>query len=151
MRPKGIFLLICGMLGFIFVHTFISDFISRLNFVESVIPIVGGFSPSITHDSVSTRNPALEAFFAILSDLPGAYSFYFSPIMLAPPEISNGEVNGQTLPQLIDVRNPTATTLTVLQAQQTILLLISGIVIVIGIFWGLGRYWRHRRSRMEWG
>ena len=146
MRTKGFLVLICCLIVFILIHVILSDFIFSQHFVGSVIPFLGGFSPSLTHDSISTRNPALEAFYAILSDLPGGYTFYFSPIMVAPPKIFGGEVNGQGIPQWIDVQNPKAQTLTALQTQQLIFSIFIALVAIICLFWIFIQHWRQKRS-----
>ncbi|UCG02954.1 MAG: hypothetical protein JSW11_02990 [Candidatus Heimdallarchaeota archaeon] len=143
--------LISCMFVFILMHIFLSDFIFSHHFVGSVIPFLGGFSPSITHDSVSTRNPALEVFYSILSDLPGGYSFYFSPILLTAPEISQGKVNGQRIPQWVDVQNPSAKTLTVLQIQQMVFSLFIIIMVLSCLFWVFKQYWKQKRSEFNNG
>ncbi|MHA1226588.1 MAG: hypothetical protein ACTSPV_07610 [Candidatus Hodarchaeales archaeon] len=73
------------------------------------MPILGGLFPSIIYsDSLSTRNPALESFASIISDLPGAYSFYLSPIFSTPnigdiPVWSNfqGSFESRLIPNVI--------------------------------------------------
>ncbi|UCE12691.1 MAG: hypothetical protein JSV04_10915 [Candidatus Heimdallarchaeota archaeon] len=146
MKSRGHLILVSAMLVFIFLHAFYSEigFFERTN--ERIMPFLGGFSPAITHDSTSTRNPAIEPFWAVLSDLPGAYSFYFSPIFITAPKIVNGEVNRQAVPKWTGLRNPADTRLNALQSQQLIFLSFIGILaILLALLWALRSYYREKR------
>ncbi len=135
------------MFLFIITHALISEFGFFKRTYENIIPLLGGFSPSITHDSVSTRNPALEAFFAILSDLPGAYSFYFSPIIVTVPDVINSQVNGQAIPQWIGVQNSQTGSLTVLQTQQLLYLIFIAIIVIIFSSWIFKRFYHRQKLK----
>jgi len=88
------------MFVFILLHALASETGVYMKSNQSIMPIIGGFSPSTAHDSLSTRNPAIEDFFAILADLPGAYTFYLSPLFVTPPVMTYGTVNGNTVPRI---------------------------------------------------
>jgi hypothetical protein len=98
MRSRTILLIIGGLFGFNILHALLSELQFFTNNGRAIMPLIGGLSPaSIYSDSLSTRNPALEAFYAILSDLPGAYTFYLSPIFISPI-FRSGYVNGLKIP-----------------------------------------------------
>ncbi len=147
MKTRTYLAIIGFMFLFIITHALISEFGFFRRTYENIIPFLGGFSPSITHDSVSTRNPALEAFFAILSDLPGAYSFYVSPIILTAPSVLNGQVNGQAVPQWSGVQNPQAGSWAVLQTQQLIFLLFIALVVITSSSWVIKRFYHRRKQK----
>ncbi len=123
------------MIVFIFVHIVLTELSYFKDSVASFISILAGFNPSISHDSISTRNPALEIFSAILSDLPGAYSLYFSPILITAPEIKNGSVNGHKISQLVGIRNPTESHLTALQMQQMFFICFIAFFLISCLIW----------------
>ena len=150
MKYRFQLVILCFMTLFIFIHALYSEFGFFEKTCDSFMPFLAGFSLSITHDSLSTRNPALEAFFAILSDLPGGYSFYFSPILTSVPEIESGNVNGQAVQQWIDVRNPRASSLTALQTQQLIFLLFILLSLIFCFFWII-KHHIHQRKRKKRG
>ncbi|MHA1972755.1 MAG: hypothetical protein ACTSW1_07175 [Candidatus Hodarchaeales archaeon] len=85
MRTKFSLFIFGGMIVFILLHLFLSQLGLFTNVSKSLMSIIGGLLPAIIFsDSLSTRNPALEDFASIISDLPGAYSFYLSPIFSTP-------------------------------------------------------------------
>lgn len=94
------------MLLFIGWHILIEQFNAVFHDRVAITSILAGFLPSMVHDSLSTRNPALESFTAMLSDLPGAYSFYLSQFLITPPNVSQDGIVGSYLPSLIEVINP---------------------------------------------
>lgn len=94
MNQRNVILIVSGMIIFILLHLFLDTIGFFHDSHRAITAILGGFSPSIVHDSLSTRNPAVEEIWYILADLPGAYSFYFSQIMVSPPKITllTGEI-----------------------------------------------------------
>jgi hypothetical protein len=108
-----------------------------------------GLNPSITHDSFSTRNPAIEDPFGVLVDLPGGYSFYLSPILVTIPLISGGLINGFPLPQISEIQNPSDMVLTQLQYQQLLFFLISGVLLIVAGFWFLRNRIIKRRKKNQ--
>ena len=149
MKARTYLAIIGFMFLFIIAHTLVSEFGFFKKTCDSFMPFLAGFSLSITHDSLSTRNPAFEAFFAILSDLPGGYSFYFSPIIISVPLIEGGYVNGQAVEQWVDVRNPRTSSLTALQTQQLIFLVFILLSLSFCFFWIIKHLYDQRKMKKK--
>ena len=135
---------------FIFLFLFISFHIILSEngiFVKNNLHIFPlGLNPSITHDSLATRNPAIEDPFSILVDLPGGYSFYLSPILVTIPLLSDNLINGLPLPQLTGVVNPGNTYLTQLEVQQLFFLGVSGAFFLLSVIWLMCQQFKKRRK-----
>ena len=130
---------------FIIIHVILGEngIFTRQN--QDIFPL--GLYPSITHDSFSTRNPALEDPFGILVDLPGGYSFYLSPILVTIPLLSDNLINGFPLPQITGIINPNNQFLTQLEFQRLIFLGVSGILILVSVLFQVRQQFRKRSMK----
>lgn len=122
-----------------------NNFFTKQN--QDIFPL--GLNPSISHDSLSTRNPAIEDPFGILIDLPGGYSFYLSPILVTIPLLSDNLINGFPIPQIIEVINPVGPVLTQLEIQRYLFLVVSGALIFISVSWFLRQRIIKRRKDIQ--
>jgi len=140
LNQKVIFII---LLLFVFIHVILSENGSFMRQNQDIFPL--GLSPSITHDSYSTRNQAIEDPFGILVDLPGGYSFYLSPILVTLPMLSDNLINGFPLPQITGVVNPNDRVLTQLELQRFIFLGVCGILFLFSVLFLLRQQLRKRR------
>lgn len=114
-----------SMIIFIGFHVLLSEYGVFTNPESGIVSFLAGFLPSITHDSVSTRNPLLETFDQILADLPGAYSFYQSPLLTPLPNIPDD------FPHWFGVTNKVELGFTI--DPIVLIFVVTGILISIGV------------------
>jgi len=144
LKPKVLFLF---LVLFISLHIFLSENDIFVKNPLNIFPL--GLNPSITHDSLATRNPGIEDPFSILVDLPGGYSFYLSPIFVTIPLLSGNLINGFPVPQITGVVNPVNTNLTQLQFQQFLFLGVTGIIFLLSVILLLRHQFIKRRQRHQ--
>ena len=128
LKPKVLFLFLVLFISF---HIILSE--NGLFEKDNLHIFPLGLNPSITHDSLATRNPAIEDPLGILVDLPGGYSFYLSPILVTIPLVTGNLINGFPVPQLTGVVNPSNTYFTQLQFQQFLFLGVSGVIFFLSV------------------
>ena len=144
LKPKVVLTVLVIFIAF---HVVLGEanFFARSN--QDIFPL--GMSPSITHDSLSTRNPGIEDPLAIFVDLPGGYSFYLSTMIITLPLLLGNELNEFHLPQLIDIANPANPTLTQIEINRLLFLGASGIFILLFSIVILYRQVRKRRNNHQ--
>ena len=143
-KPKVLFLFLVLFISF---HIILSENGIFIKDNLHIFPL--GLNPSITHDSLATRNPAIEDPFSILVDLPGGYSFYLSPILVTIPLLSDNLINGFPLPQLTGVVNPVNTYLTQLEFQRFLFFGISGVIFFLSVILFIHHQFIKRRKNQQ--
>ncbi|MHA1112755.1 MAG: hypothetical protein ACTSRE_16830 [Promethearchaeota archaeon] len=141
LKPKMLFLFLVLFISF---HIFLSENGLFIKDNLHIFPL--GLNPSITHDSLATRNPAIEDPLAILVDLPGGYSFYLSPILVTIPLLSDNLINGFPIPQLTGVTNPVNSFLTQLEIQRYLFLGLCGVFFFLSVIWLMRNQFKKRRK-----
>ena len=129
---------------FIIIHVILGENGIFTRQSQDIFPL--GLNPSITHDSLSTRNPGIEEPFGVLVDLPGGYSFYLSPILVTIPLLSDNLINGFTLPQITGIVDPSGVFLTQLELNWFIFLCVSGVLFLFSVLILLRRQIKKRRK-----